>query len=135
MQRDLAIDLSGPKALAESLTPRSNSAVADRVDLQFEYFSSAAALSSRVSSGRTPGPWSGRAGVSTLSGGIVRGSDQNNCVHILSGFPPCEIEGVDGEGWTPSSSPLRPLPTATSTSGCGYECLWLASFPSTPASS
>jgi len=29
--------------------------------------------------------------------GNIRGSDQNNHVHVLSGFPPYEIEGVDGE--------------------------------------
>jgi len=32
-QRDLAIDLSGPKALAESLTPQNSSVVEDAVDL------------------------------------------------------------------------------------------------------
>jgi len=49
--RDVATDLSGPKPCTESLTPRSNSAVADAVDLEFDSFSSAAALGSRDSSG------------------------------------------------------------------------------------
>jgi hypothetical protein len=40
-QRPLATDLSGPKASEESLTPRrSNWAVADAVDFQFDFFSS-----------------------------------------------------------------------------------------------
>jgi len=66
-QRDLAIDLSGLKAPAESLTPRSNSAVADAVDLQFDSSSSAAAPGSRVSSGRTTSGPSGRAEVPVSS--------------------------------------------------------------------
>jgi len=130
--RDPAIDLSGPKAPGESLTPRSNSAVADAVDLQFDFFSSASPLGSRVSSGRTTSdPESGGAGMTALSEGMMRCSDQNNHDHALLGFPPCKIEGVDGEGWTPSSSPPCPLPTTTSTSGCWCECIWLASPPST----
>ena len=41
-QRPPATDLSGPKASAESLTPRSNSlAVADAVDFQFDLPASA----------------------------------------------------------------------------------------------
>jgi len=51
-QRPPATDLSGPKASAESLTPRrSNLAVADALDFQFDLFSSAAALGSALSSG------------------------------------------------------------------------------------
>jgi len=53
-QRPPAIDLSGGRASAESLTPqRSNLAVADAVDFQFDSFSSAAALGSTLSPGRT----------------------------------------------------------------------------------
>jgi len=130
--RDPAIDLSGPKAPAKSLTPRSNSAAADAVDLQFDFFSPASALGSRVSSGRTTSDTeSGGAEMTVLSEGTMRCSDQNNHDHVLSGFPPCKIEGVGGEGWTPSSSPSCPLPTATSTSGCWCESIWLASPPST----
>jgi len=91
------MDLSGPKAPGESLTPRSNSAMADAVDLQFD--SLASAFGSRVSSGRTTSdPEPGRTEVTALSEGAMRCSDQNNHVHVLSGFPPCRIEGVDGEG-------------------------------------
>jgi hypothetical protein len=56
-QRPPATDLSGPKASAESLTPRrSNLAVADAVDFQFDFFSFVATLGSAFSSGlRTPG--------------------------------------------------------------------------------
>jgi len=58
-QRDLARDLSGPKAAAEFVTPWSSSAVADTVDLQLRFFSSAAGLGSRASSGqKTSGPCS-----------------------------------------------------------------------------
>jgi hypothetical protein len=47
-------DLSGREASAESLTPRrSNLAVEDTVDFQFGFFSSAAALGSTLSLGRT----------------------------------------------------------------------------------
>jgi hypothetical protein len=50
--RPPATDLSGPKASAESLTPRSsNLAVADAVDLQFDLFSFATALGSALSFG------------------------------------------------------------------------------------
>jgi len=52
-QRDLAMDLSGPKPPAKSLTPRNNSTVADGVDLEFDFLSSDAGLGSRVSPGRT----------------------------------------------------------------------------------
>ena len=44
-QRPPATDLRGPKASAESLTPRRSSlAVADAVDLQFDLVSSVVAL-------------------------------------------------------------------------------------------
>jgi len=36
--------------------------------------------------------------MSTLSEGMMRGGDQNDHVHVLSGFSSCEIDGVDGEG-------------------------------------
>jgi len=112
-QRDLATDLSGPKALVESLTPRSSSAAADVVDLEFEFSSSAAALGLKVPSGRIAScPRSGRAEISKLSERTIRDSDESNHVHVLS---------EDGGGQTPSSSPPRPLPTATLTSGCGCE--------------
>jgi len=126
-QRDLTTDLSGPKPPGESLTPRSNSTMAsDTVDLEFGFFSSAAALGSRVSSGRTiSGPSSGRA-VPTLSEITIRGGDQDDRVHVPPGFPPSEIEGMDGEGLTPSS-PLRPLSTATSTSA--FPLSWPLSLP------
>jgi len=52
-QRPPATDLSGPKASAESLTPRrTNLAVADAVDLQLGLLSSATALGPPLSSGR-----------------------------------------------------------------------------------
>jgi len=52
-QRPPVAALSGGKASAESLTPRrSNLAVADAVDFQFDFFSSAAELGSTLSSGR-----------------------------------------------------------------------------------
>jgi len=119
-QRDFATDLSGPKPPMESLTPRSNSTVADGVDLQLDFFSSAAAFGSRVSSGRTTsGPQSGTVEVPISSEGTIRGSNQTNHVHVLSGSTPREIEGVGGDGQTPSSSSPRTPPTTTSTAGCG----------------
>jgi hypothetical protein len=49
-QRPPATALRGPKASAESLTPRrSNLAVADAVDFQFDLFSSAALVSPLLS--------------------------------------------------------------------------------------
>ena len=73
-QRPPATDLSGPKASADSFTPRSsNLAVADAVDLQLDLFLSAAALGSEFSSGRTsPGTRSGTVEVSALSEGTIR---------------------------------------------------------------
>ena len=51
-QRPPATDLSGPKASAESLTPRrSNLAVADTVDLQFGSLPSAVTLGPPLLSG------------------------------------------------------------------------------------
>jgi len=134
-QRDLATDLSGPNPPGESLTPRSNSAVADGVGLKSDSFSSGATLGSGVSSRRaTTGSSSGRPEVPRFSEGTVRSRGRNNHVHVLSAFPPCGIEGVDGEGWTPSSSSLRPLPTATSISKRVCESLWLDSPLSMPVS-
>ena len=50
--RPPATDLSGPKASAESLTPRRiNLAVADAVDFQFDFFSFAGAFRLAFSSG------------------------------------------------------------------------------------
>jgi hypothetical protein len=55
-QRPPATDLSGPKASAESFTPRrTNLAVADVVDFQFTFFSSATALVPALPSGRRTG--------------------------------------------------------------------------------
>jgi len=51
-QRAVATDLSGPKAFAESLTPRSNLAVEDAVAFEFDFSLSAAALGSTLSWGR-----------------------------------------------------------------------------------
>ena len=73
-QRPPATDLSGPKASAVSLTPRSsNLAVATAVDLQLDLSSLAAGLGSALSSGpTTPGTWSGTAEGSALSEGTIR---------------------------------------------------------------
>jgi len=73
--------------------------VTDAVDLEFDFFSSSAALGSRVSSGRTTsGPQSGRTEVPILSEGMIRGSNKASHVHVLSGPTPRETEGVDGGG-------------------------------------
>jgi len=91
------MDLSGPKPPVELLRSRSNSAVADAVDLGFDFFSSSVALGPRVSSGRTAsGPQSGRAGVPTLSEGTIRGSNKASHIHVLSALTLREIEGADG---------------------------------------
>jgi len=70
-QRPPATDLSGPKASAESLTPRrSNLAVAEAVDFQLDFFSFsfAAVLGSAPLSGwETSGARSGTVGAA-LSG-------------------------------------------------------------------
>jgi len=72
-QRNLAIDLSGPKALAESLIPRSNSAVADAVDSGYDSFSSAVTLGVTFLSERRPsGTWSRAMEVSMFSDETVR---------------------------------------------------------------
>ena len=73
-QRPPATDLSGPKASAVSLTPRSSSlAVATAVDLQLGLSSFAAGSGLALSSGRTtPGTWSGIAESSALSEGMIR---------------------------------------------------------------
>ena len=92
---------------AESLAPRSNSAAEGAVGLQFGFFSSAAVPGSWVSSGRTTScPWSGRAGASALSEGIVRDSDQNDRVHVLSSFSPRRSgwKGVDPLGFSAAST-------------------------------
>ena len=68
-QRPPATDLSGPKASAESLTPRRNNlAAADAVDLQLDLFSFAAAFGSAFSFSTR----SGMAEASTLSEGVIR---------------------------------------------------------------
>ena len=99
-QRPPATALSGPKASAESLTPRSsNLAVADAVDFQSDLFSFAAVLGSALSSGRmSSGTRSGIIVPSTLSEGTVRYSNGNKHVHVLSGSPVGGIEGMDGAG-------------------------------------
>ena len=48
-QRVPATDLRGPKAFAESLTPRSNLAMGDTVDSSLDLSSSAAGLGSKFS--------------------------------------------------------------------------------------
>ena len=69
-QRVAAMDLSGPKAFAESLTPQSNLAVGD---VDFDSFSSAVALSLTLSlSRRTSGTWSGTVEVPALPEGTIR---------------------------------------------------------------
>jgi len=137
-QRPPATDLSGPKASAESLTPRrSNLAVADAVDFQLDLFPSAAAPGSVFSSGRgSSGAGPGVVEGSTLSEGTIRGGSRNNNVHILSGFLLWGIGGADGEGWTPSTFLPSLIPNATSTSASGSkrEDIWLASLPSTSTS-
>ena len=99
-QRPPATALSGPKASAESLTPRSSHlAVADAVDFQSDLFSFTAALGSALSSGRMSRDIrSGIADASTLSEGTIRHSNGNKHVHVLSGFPLGGIEGTDGAG-------------------------------------
>lgn len=76
-QRPPATDLSGPKASAESLTPRrSNLAVADTVDFQFDLFSSAKALGLVLLLGsRTAGTLSEMTEVDAFPGGAIRNSD------------------------------------------------------------
>jgi hypothetical protein len=98
-QRLLATDLSGPKASEESRTPRrSNLAVVDAVDLQFDFFSSAMALGSVPSLGRRPsGTGSRMVKMPVLSEGTIRDGNGNNRVYIPSGFPLLTSEGVDGE--------------------------------------
>ena len=73
-QRPPATDLSGPKASAVSLTPRSSTlAPATAADLQLDLPPSAAGPSLALSSGlTTSGTWSGTAEGSVLSGGTVR---------------------------------------------------------------
>ena len=67
-QRPPATDLRGPKVSAESLTPRRSSlVVADAVDFQFDFFSSAAALGSPLLLGRVVGTLSETVEVPTLS--------------------------------------------------------------------
>jgi len=39
----------------------------------------------------------GKGGSVCMSEGMMREDDHHNNVHVLSGFPPCEIEGVDEE--------------------------------------
>ena len=76
-QRPPTTDLSGGKASEVSFTVRrSNLAVADTVDFQFDSLLSAAALGSTLSSGRrTSGPWSGTVEASVPTEGAIRGSN------------------------------------------------------------
>jgi hypothetical protein len=76
-QRPPATDLSGPKASAESFTPRrSNLAVADVVDFQLDFLSPAAVLGSALSlERRSSGSWSAMVEVPMLeSEGTIRDS-------------------------------------------------------------
>jgi len=86
-----ATDLSGPKASAESLTPRrSNPAVADTVDFQVDLFPSAGALGSILSLGRrASSPLSGMAEVPTLPEGTIRGSDRKTIVYTYCRVSQC----------------------------------------------
>ena len=71
-QRSPAIDLSGGKALEDSLTVRRS----DRMGSESSSFSSATALSSRLWLERwTSVTWSGMVEVFTTSEGTIRGSD------------------------------------------------------------
>jgi len=138
-QRPPATDLSGPKASADSLTPRRSSlAVADAVDFQPDF------LSSAVFGSLLPGlgaSWVGfgTAEVPVFAEETIKDGTAGRIVHILSGFPPsmCEIDGVDVGGLTsttflpsPSfSARLGPLFATSSVSGYRWE-LWSASLSS-----
>ena len=75
-QRVPAMDWSGPKPFAESLTPQSNLTVADMVG--FPSNSPAVVHGSTPSPGRrTPGVPSGMMEVPTSSEGTIRGGDRN----------------------------------------------------------
>ena len=99
-QRPPATDLSGPKASAESVTPRrSNLAVAYAVDFQFDFLSPAAALGSAVSSGWTSScTLSETVEVTTLSEGTIKYSNRNQNVHVLLDSPAGGIKRTEGEG-------------------------------------
>ena len=88
-QRPPATDFSGPKASAESLTPRrSNLAVADAVDFQSRLFSFAAALGSTLSPERmSSGKRSATAEVSALCERTVRKVQQLRWRSRTVGFP------------------------------------------------
>lgn len=91
-QRPPATDLSGPKASAESLTPRrSNFAAADAVDLQFDPFSFAAAFGSAFSFGTRPGI----AEASTLSEGVIRRVQQLKWKCSRTAWFPSSWRGVN----------------------------------------
>ena len=76
-QRPPATALSGPKASAESLTPRrSNLAAPDAVDFQLDLFSSTGAHGSALELGRETSDTSlGTVEVPTPSEGMVRRSN------------------------------------------------------------
>ena len=85
-QSPLATDLRGPKAPAESLTPqRINLAVADAVDFQSDFFSSATALGSVSSLGWMSSGASLGAAVSVPPEKIVGHGIWNGSVHVLLG--------------------------------------------------
>jgi len=139
-QRPPATDLSGPKASADSLTPRRSSlAVADVVDFQPDFFSSAVFGSLLLGWGASR-VGLGTAGVPVFAGETVKGGTAGRIVHILSGFPlsMSEIDGMDVGGLTsttflpsPSfSTRLGPLFATSSVPGCRWE-LWPASLSST----
>ena len=138
-QRPPVTDLSGPKASADSLTPRRSSlAVADTVDFHPDFFSPAVLgllLLGWVAS------WMGlgTAEVPAFTEETIKDGTTGRIVHILSGFPlsMCEIDGIDVGGLTSTTSlpspafsaRLGPLFATSSVSGCRWE-FWPASLSS-----
>ena len=108
-QRVPAIDLSGPKAFVESLTPRSNLTVIGMVDFVSDLsdlFSFVVAHSSALLPGQgTPDTQSGGVllpvwvasiiEASTLSEGLIRGGNRKNRVHAPLDSLLRGVEGSD----------------------------------------
>ena len=129
-QRPPAIDLSGPKASAKSLTPRrSNLAVAKAIDFQLNFFSFAVALSSEFSSGRGSCCTRSRtAGVPAPPKRMIRHGSWGESVDVLSDSCLDAIRITDRGEEAHLISRLGPLPVATLRSGSGREWLRLTSF-------